>query len=226
MPTVVLFDIDGTLLTSGGAGRRAIDRAFGAQFGRTDACANLSLAGRTDRAIVRYALQAIGVVATAAAIEAVLDAYLGFLVQEVAVTADCRLHPGVAETLAALEDRPDFAIGLGTGNIEKGARIKLGQVGIADRFAFGGFGCDHEERGELLGIGAARGAARLGVERQACRVVVIGDTPRDVEAARHIGARSIAVATGPYTAEELAASGADHVFADLRDPRVLPAIVG
>lgn len=226
MPTVVLFDIDGTLLTSGGAGRRAIDRAFQTRFDRTDACASFSLAGRTDRAIVRQALQAIGEVANEATIEAVLEAYLDFLVQEVAVTADCRLHAGVVETLAFLEGCADVAIGLGTGNVEKGARIKLGRAGIANRFAFGGFGSDHEERGELLGIGAARGAARLGVKREDCRVVVIGDTPRDIEAARSIGARSIAVATGPFTLDELAGSNPDHAFADLSDPAVLAAIVG
>jgi phosphoglycolate phosphatase len=99
-------------------------------------------------------------------------------------------------------------------------------VGIAERFGFGGFGCDHEDRGPLLGIGAARGAARLGVPLAACRIVVIGDTPRDVEAARFIGAISIAVATGPFTREELASSGADHVVADLLDPAMLEAILG
>lgn len=225
-PTVVLFDIDGTLLSSGGAGRRAIDRAFAQRFGRPDACAGFSLAGRTDRAIVRFGLHAIGQPEDDATIDAVLEDYLRLLVEEVAASTDCRLHPGVPEALQELERHAGLAVGLGTGNVERGARIKLGRVGIADRFGFGGFGCDHEDRGTLLSIGAARGAARLGLPVHACRIVVIGDTPRDVEAARAIGAVAIAVATGPFSVEDLAATGADHVVPDLLDPRTLDAIVG
>lgn len=224
-PTIILFDIDGTLLTSGGAGRRAIERAFGQTHGRTDACTDVAMAGMTDRAIVRQGLQAIGAEAAIEAIDAVLAMYLEVLAVEIAASMACRLHPGVIATLDSLVGRDGIAIGLGTGNVERGARIKLGRVGIADRFAFGGFGCDDEDRARLLAVGAARGAGQLGMALADCRIVVVGDTPRDVLAARAIGAVSVAVATGPYGMAELATAGADHVFRDLGTPGSLAALL-
>ncbi|MCU0681275.1 MAG: haloacid dehalogenase-like hydrolase [Polyangiaceae bacterium] len=206
-PTVFLFDIDGTLVIGGG-GRRAIERALAIVTGAETARTSFSFGGMTDRAIARRALAELGLEPTAAAIARVLELYLPFLHEELAeATPPCNVPPGALAALERTSRLERAAIGLGTGNIEAGARAKLGRVGLEQRFAFGGFGCDHEERAELLRIGAARGAARLGAAPEACRVVVIGDTPLDVAAAHAIGAECVAVATGSYGRAELAACG-------------------
>ena len=161
-PTVLLFDIDGTLVTTGGVGRRALEQAFDQAYGRKDACAHFSFGGMTDRAIARQGLAAIDVEPTPERIEALLALYVRELEAEVA-RADMRrylVHRGVPEALAAAEARgAGFAMGLGTGNIREGARVKLQRVGLHERFRFGGFGCDHEDRPTLIRHGAERGAA-------------------------------------------------------------------
>jgi phosphoglycolate phosphatase-like HAD superfamily hydrolase len=227
-PTVLLFDIDGTLVTTGGVGRRALELAFETSHGRRDACAGFRFDGMTDRAIVRGGLEALGRAATPEAIDAVLATYLQLLAEEVAAAsaATYRLHAGMLETLDAAAARPAFAIGLGTGNVREGARIKLERVGIYRRFAFGGFGCDHEDRTAILLQGAARGAALLGVPRERARVVVIGDTPKDVAAARSIGAESVGVGTGSFSSSELVAAGATSAFPSLAVPGALEAVLG
>ena len=171
-PTVYLYDIDGTLISSGGAGRRAVEGAFAERHGRADACRGFSFAGMTDRAIARRALVGLGFsetgAATEAAIGALLDTYLALLEVEVDKAGDYRVHDGISaslEALSAREAQGAAAIGLGTGNVERGARLKLARVGLAERFAFGGFGCDAEDRAELLATGAERGAERLGRSR-------------------------------------------------------------
>jgi phosphoglycolate phosphatase len=224
-PLVLLFDIDGTLVTTGGAGRRAIARAFGSTHGREDACSGFDFSGMTDRAILRGGLTALGEAVEAAAVDAILAAYLAALTEEIA-SSICRVHAGIEEALAEAHARPRCAVGLGTGNVREGARIKLTRVGLYDRFAFGGFGCDHEDRAELIRMGAERGAERLGLPRSDCRVVVIGDTPRDVAAAQAIGAECIAVATGNYHADALRAAGARHVYQDLTAPAALALLLG
>lgn len=213
-PTVLLFDVDGTLLDTGGAGRRAVERAFDLRHGRADACDAISFCGMTDRAIVRDGLAAIGVHATAEAIDALLSIYLVELARELAATSRCRVLDGV-EAALNVGTRAGCAVGLGTGNIHEGAMLKLGRVGLADWFAFGGFGSDHELRSELLRVGAQRGAARLAVPLDRCRVVVIGDTPKDVDAAHAIGAECLAVASGRFGVAELVACGPRWTFASL-----------
>lgn len=220
-PTIFLFDIDGTLLSSGGAGRRAMETAFSRAYDRADACSGFSFAGMTDRAIVRQARRGIDLPDDEAAIDLVIALYLDQLGREVARAEDYRVHAGMHDAVAHCLSAEGVAVGLGTGNVEAGARIKLARAGLHDRFAFGGFGSDHEDRGELLRIGAERGAARLGHPRAACRVVVIGDTPRDVSAARAIDAEAIAVATGPFSVDELAACEPDAVYSDLSAPGAL-----
>ncbi len=219
-PTVLLFDIDGTLIDAGGAGRRSMERAFGRVTGRPDACSHFGFDGMTDRAIVRRGLQAIGRPAEEADIDEVVDAYLAALAIEIASSPGYTTHPGVHEALEHGE-RAGCAIGLGTGNVRRGAAIKLDRSGLFPRFAFGGFGCDHEDRAELIRVGAARGAERLGRALVECRVVVIGDTPKDVAAAIAIGAESLAVATGRYDLAALAAAGATAAFARLDEPGAL-----
>jgi len=227
-PTVLLFDVDGTLVTTGGVGRRALEIAFERSFGSRDACRSFRLDGMTDRAIVRAGLRAIAVEPTEALIDQVLVDYLRVLAEEVAAAPDAtyRVHAGMAQTLDAARARREVAVGLGTGNIREGARIKLERVGIFHRFAFGGFGCDAEDRTELIRRGAERGAALLNPAGEACRVVVIGDTPKDVEAARAIGAESIGVGTGSFSAEQLLAAGATRAFADLAAPGAVEAVLG
>jgi len=225
-PTVLLFDVDGTLVSTGGAGRRALERIFEVAYGRSDACA-FPLDGMTDRAIVRTALRCIGREPRERDIDAVLQGYLEILAQEVAsVDSDkYRIHRGIEPALHAAGLCSQAALGLGTGNIREGAKVKLTRVGIYERFAFGGFGCDHEDRAELLRVGAERGAERLGKPLLDCRVVIVGDTPKDVAAAKELGADSVAVATGRYTTEQLKAAGATFAFADLSEPGALDALL-
>jgi len=223
-PTVLLFDIDGTLLDTGGAGRRSMDRAFDRLHGRRDACAQIAFGGMTDRAIGRAGLQAIGAEPTMEAIEAVIAAYLEALADELVRSTRARVHDGIAAALDA-SARAGCAMGLGTGNVHAGARLKLGRVGLADRFSFGGFGSDHEIRSELLRIGAERGAALLGAPIAECRVVVIGDTPKDSLAAHAIGAECVAVATGSFELQQLTEHGARWVFPSLLAEGAVRAVV-
>ncbi len=225
IPTVLLFDVDGTLVTTGGAGKRAIDLAL-AQHGASDS-ADFSFAGMTDRAITRQGLTRAHLEPSETLIDQVLKSYLALLHQTVTAVPDdqYRIHDGVIATLDRCTSAPGFAVGLGTGNIERGAQIKLARVGLARRFAFGGFGSDAEDRAELIGIGAERGAARLNRPVGDCRIVVIGDTPKDIAAAKAIGAESFAVATGPLTFETLAAEAPTHLHLSLAAPEAQAALM-
>jgi phosphoglycolate phosphatase-like HAD superfamily hydrolase len=216
-PTVLLFDVDGTLVTTGGVGRRALEVAFERSFGRRDACKTFRLDGMTDRAIIRTGLGAIGIEPTEA-----------LLAEEVAAAPDAtyRVHAGMASTLDVAHGLAGVAVGLGTGNIREGARIKLERVGIYHRFAFGGFGCDAEDRTALIRRGAERGAARLDAPVAECRVVVIGDTPKDAAAAQAIGAECVGVGTGSFSAEQLLAAGATRAFDTLAAAGAIEAVLG
>ncbi len=227
-PTVLLFDIDGTLVTTGGVGRRALEIAFERVHGRRDACSGFRLDGMTDRAIVRGGLLALGHSTSATSIDEVLGRYLEVLAGEVAAAPaeTYRVHDGICQTLDAAAGRANVAIGLGTGNIREGARIKLERVGLFQRFGFGGFGCDDEDRTALLRRGAERGAAALGRGFHEVRVVVIGDTPKDVLAARGIGAESVGVGTGFFSAAQLQGTGATWAFPSLAVPGAVEAVLG
>lgn len=223
-PTVLLFDIDGTLISAGGAGRRAVERAFLAECGRADHLDGVMFNGFTDPLIVAAGLELLGQPADPARVTAILTAYLAVLPDELARATAFHVKPGVEALLGALAVRDGCAVGIGTGNLRVGALLKLEHARLAAHFAFGGYACDHADRAELLRVGAGRGAARLGVPLADCRVVVIGDTPRDVAAARAIGAACVGVGTGGCTAEDLRAAGADVAFDDLTDPGVLAAL--
>ena len=214
-PTILLFDIDGTLLSAGGAGRRAVVRIFGDRFARPEVFDDVRFHGMTDRAIIRAGLERLHLPADEDAIDALCAAYLAALAIEIPRSEGFRVLPGVAALLEGLAGRAQLAVGLGTGNLREGARIKLEHAGLFHYFAFGGFGCDAEDRAALLSVGAQRGARHLGMAPDACRLVVIGDTPKDVAAARAIGAASLAVATSGFTTAELMAAGATWAFADL-----------
>jgi phosphoglycolate phosphatase-like HAD superfamily hydrolase len=224
-PTVVLFDIDGTLITTGGVGRRAIEITFEKHYGRPDACSAFRFDGMTDRAIMRGALTFLGEPIDDATIDRLIAEYVQHLEREVAEAPaqKYRVHDGMHDAIALCEQL-GYAVGLGTGNVREGARLKLARVGLFERFAFGGFGDDHEQRDRLLAAGAARGAARLGVEVSAARVIIVGDSPKDVSAALAIGAECIGVATGASTAAQLLACGATSAFDSLAQPGALDGL--
>ncbi|MBA2661325.1 MAG: haloacid dehalogenase-like hydrolase [Bradymonadaceae bacterium] len=226
--TVYLFDIDGTLITSGGSARGALLQAFESFLG-PQTRVEFSFGGMTDRAIIRQGLLESGHLADESRIDEILAAYLELLPEVLAAADGFRVHDGVLNALDALQalatTRP-IALGLGTGNVERGARLKLERVDLNGYFAFGGFGCMSEQRPELLRLGAERGARSLGRELADCRVVVIGDTPKDISAARAIGAQVIAVATGAASLDELAACKADFLFENLSHSGVLEALIG
>ena len=217
--TLVLFDIDGTLISSGRAGVRGMSRSFERLFGVRGALDAVSLAGRTDRAIVIEALTRAGQPADDESVRRLRDAYFEDLPLAL---ADPQAHPGavlpgVFPLLDALASRSDAIIGLLTGNFASGARIKLGHFGLWERFAFGAFGDDHTDRRALVAI-AVEAAASTGHPRVAPdEIVVIGDTPLDVDCAQAYGARAVAVATGPYSQDELAATGPAHTVSTLEE---------
>ncbi len=228
-PTVFLWDIDGTLLLTGGAGRRAMRGAFDDLRGPGGATAlDFSFAGMTDRAIVRRGLREGGAAASDdAAVDHLLELYLKRLHDEVPKAESYRILPGVQGILAWLtNDAGRIAVGLGTGNVKRGAYAKLARGSLDTTFGFGGFGCDAEDRTELLRVGAERGAAALGLPFAECRVVVIGDTPKDVSAAQGIGAECVGVGTGGFEPRVLLDLGAHHAFDTLEHEGVREALIG
>jgi phosphoglycolate phosphatase-like HAD superfamily hydrolase len=226
---LVLFDIDGTILWTDGAGRRAIHTALREVFGSIGP-SDYWFDGKTDRQIVRDLMRLDG--HADAGIDDRMDRLLGRYVECLDAELDhpdfsAKLLDGIPELLAALEARDDIVLGLLTGNVEAGARAKLRAVGIdPDRFAVGAFGSDHEHRPALPAIALVRARELLGIDIRGADVVVIGDTPADIECARSIEARAFGVATGRYPVEELQRHGAAAVFADLSDTEaVVRAII-
>ncbi|HEX7023602.1 MAG TPA: HAD family hydrolase [Gemmatimonadales bacterium] len=218
---LVLFDIDGTLLLSAGAGRRAIHAALAAHGVDATVGTGIRFDGKTDPQIVTELLQAAGHPAPAdpANIAAVLERYLEHLERDLAVHGHrSRVMPGVPPLLDLLEADSSVVLGLLTGNVVPGARLKLRAAGLSpERFIVGAYGSDHAVRGELPQIAARRAAVHFGRTPHGGEVVIVGDTPADVRCGESIGARSIAVATGGYTVAELESAGADRVFADFSD---------
>ena len=220
MIRVVLFDVDGTLLASGGVGRRAMEAALRTHFG-TIGPTHYRYDGKTDRQIVRESMRHAGFsdADIDERMEPLLTEYLGRLEQTIATDmSGVRVHAGVPALLDALEARDDVLLGLLTGNIAPGAALKLRAAGLApERFRVGAFGSDHEYRPELPAIAQRRAAELLECDVAGSTVVVIGDTPADVECGRGIGARAVAVATGHFTTADLAAYKPHAVFEDFTD---------
>ena len=218
---LVLFDIDGTLLTSGGAGERALRLGFKERFGRDEDYQTIEIAGRTDSSIARRLFEKHHIAETPENLTALFDRYLHHL-HDLLPKTNGRLLPGILALLDALKARPDIMLGLLTGNLRRGAELKLTHYGVWHYFEVGAFADDHHERNELGRFACARAVAHAGCEFPAHRVFVIGDTPHDVACAHAIGAKAIAVATGNSSAETLRAAKADYVFDDLSD---LPAVL-
>ncbi|MGD9906571.1 MAG: HAD family hydrolase [Vicinamibacterales bacterium] len=214
---LVLFDIDGTLVLTGGAGKRAMDDAFAAVFGITDAFADLPISGRTDRFLVEYGLTRRGLPITTAAVDRFRTAYLDRLARTIHEPGHGRrgVLPGVVALLDALAARPAVQTALLTGNFAAGARIKLDHFGLWQHFAWGAFGDDHADR-DALARSALAAAPGQGVALvDPADAVVIGDTPFDIACARAAGARVVAVATGGHSLDELRAYQPDLAVADL-----------
>jgi phosphoglycolate phosphatase-like HAD superfamily hydrolase len=218
---VCLFDIDGTLLSSGGAGKAALESAFTEDFD-IELRHHVPYSGRTDRAIIRELFRRHDLDDSLANVSRLLEGYLKRLPTTLK-THNGRVLPGIQDLLAWLRESGRFHIGLLTGNVQAGARTKLGFFGLFEHFAFGGFGDHHYERDDVAREALACVRQHCGVDVASERIWVIGDTPLDVQCARAIGARVVAVATGLHTVEQLAESKPDLLLADLSDIRPLVA---
>lgn len=209
-----LFDIDGTLVDTGGAGMAALKQATREIFGEDGPA--LDLAGATDLGIVLGIHGHFEVEPTPDRIEAYFRIYQQRLDWNLANGGfSGRVIDGVTALLGELAGRPGTTLGLLTGNIAGGAASKVRHFGLASFFQFGAYGCDHSDRNRLGPIALERAAAHAGRSFTAEETWVIGDTPKDIACAHAIGARCLAVATGHFSAEELAAHGADHVVESL-----------
>lgn len=228
MTTVVLFDIDGTLLLTGGAGRTAMEAALEATFG-TRGPAGYRYDGKTDPLIVRESMRHAGVPDEVidARMAETLSCYLAGLTAALAAPAHAtRVLPGVPALVAAVDAADDLVLGLLTGNVIQGAALKLATAGLAhDRFVVGAYGSDHEERPQLAPVAQARATAHLGRPVAGDRIVIIGDTPADLTCGRPIGARAVGVATGGYRRDELEGYGAYALVDDLSDTAAMLEVI-
>ncbi len=213
---IVLFDIDGTLLNTGGAGHEAFKLAMADQFGIAE-LGKVPFSGRTDRAIVADLFSMHGVDNTPENWQRFVGSYIDGLRH---VLPKCQGHvlPGVGGLLEELDRRDNVAIGLVTGNVREGAWLKLAHYNLADYFPFGGFGDRHSERADVAAEALAAALQHLSCEVDGNTVYVIGDTPADVRCGRSIGAKVVAVATGLPDTEALAAAKPDVLLDDLADP--------
>ena len=227
---LVLFDIDGTILLTAGAGRRAIVAAMADEVRDTSAFARIRFDGKTDPQIVAEMLAAAGHPEPheSARVRAVCERYVGLLARELELpTSRTTLMPGVLALLDRLEAEPGVVLGLLTGNLAEGAALKLRSGGIApERFRVGAYGSDAAHRPDLPPIAAGRAEPLFGRVPRGPEVVIIGDTPADIACGTGIGARAIGVATGAYSVADLAACGPHAVFEDLtRTETVVEAIL-
>jgi len=213
---LLLFDIDGTLIHSGGAGVEALKRALKERFQIEDDLHDIDFAGMTDSGIVTNILNKHKIPATAENIAAFLDSYVHFLPSELPRRKG-NLLPGVLELLQKLKTRKHVVLALLTGNVSRGAQLKLGHYGVWHFFEFGAFADDHHDRNQLGPFARSRAREKHGREFSADEIDVIGDTPRDIACGRALGARTIAVATGSWTREKLAEHHPDILIDDFSE---------
>ncbi len=216
MRTLLLWDIDGTLIDSGGAGERGLIEGLQQEFGVVDDLRWLDWAGRTDRWIGRQILAHHGLPVDAAHEERLLQAYLRAL-QPALHNPRARVLPGIQTLIEQLAISRTFAQGLLTGNLAAGAALKLGHLGLAQYFLFGAYADDSDNRNELGPVALRRAEEQFYLPFSAERTIVIGDTPHDIACGKAIGAKTFAVATGKFSAADLAAHQPDFVFPDFQD---------
>lgn len=214
---LVLFDLDGTILLSGGAGARAVCRACKKIYGIENAMDGIKPDGKTDIAILREIFKAMEKDFLPDKMDGLFREYLVFLEEEIAGSLDYRLMPGIVELIEALSKRGDVVLGIATGNIKEAASIKLRRSGLGHYFRFGGFGSDFEDREEIIRIAIERGKGFLNKENGFDGIFVIGDTPLDIIAARAVGAKAVAVATGSYSVRDLREYNPDYLFENFSD---------
>ena len=220
---ICLFDIDGTLVHTCGAGTAALREGLRSAFGVDQPTDQVDIHGRTDRGITRDLFRFHGIDDLPEHWERFREAYLRVLPESLAARAGMVL-PGIVSLLELLRTREDVLIGLLTGNTREGARIKLAHFGLDHFFEFGGFGDDHLNRDDVAREALAMAQNRLNAPADLRRVWVIGDTPNDIRCGRAIHARTIAVATGNHTADELAAAAPDYLATDFSDPEPVLAL--
>ena len=216
---LVLFDIDGTLITARGAGRRALKRALEGVFGTCGVLEGYDMSGKTDPRIILEVLEGGGLdrAAVRERLDEFFEAYARSLTEEIGDGQTVRTMPGVVDLVRRLDAAEGVVLGLLTGNIEQGARIKLGPTGLLPYFALGAFGSDDADRRRLPSLAARRAHALRGHAFSPGQVMVIGDTPHDIDCARAFGAVAVAVATGRYSEEQLEGERPDLLFRDFSD---------
>lgn len=213
---IVLFDIDGTILHSGGAGRLAMIQTFNELFNIPNGFDGISMAGKTDPLIIELALEKHNINAEDKEIEHFKNRYFELLSENISKDLpEKRIYPGVNELIKKLDGNPEIKLGLLTGNWERGAKIKLGHFDLNKYFSFGAYGSDSINRNDLLPIALKRCEEFNNIQPK--NTVVIGDTPKDVECATVHGALSLAVATGSYSVQNLRDEGADWAVDNLTD---------
>ena len=225
--TLLLFDIDGTLVSTGLAGGDAMGRAFEEIHGVADAFAGIEMSGKTDPAILREAWEGAGIAEAERDLQAFHDCYVGHLKDTLSESdRDRHLKPGLPGLLDAVARQSDVVLGLLTGNFVTGAQLKLESFGVLHYFRVGAYGSDNEDRKALVPVARLRA-------RQFCvtyiapeRTFVIGDTPRDIECAKAHDVKAVAVATGNYSMDDLRAHQPDLCFADLGDRRAVLEALG
>jgi phosphoglycolate phosphatase len=211
---LLLFDIDGTLIHSAGAGVNSLQLVLEERFGIRDDLHDIEIAGMTDSGIVMNILKKHKIPETNENVAAFLDSYVHFLSLELPRRSG-NLLPGVLELLQTLKTRPHLVLALLTGNVSRGAKLKLEHYDVWHFFEFGAFADDHHDRNELGPFARARAREKHGLEFDVAQIDVIGDTPRDIACGKAFGARTIAIATGSWRREQLSAHEPDFLFDDL-----------
>lgn len=219
---LILFDIDGTLITSGGAGESALIEAMQSRFGIDENFEGIHLAGATDGAIAKNLLEKNGLPSSPENVASLLDGYLHHLAERIG-KHDGTVLPGILPLLEALRERPDAVLALLTGNVRRGAEIKLSHYRVWEFFEFGAFADDHHDRNQLGHFARQRAKEHHGEDFPPERIFVLGDTPRDIECGRAIGAKTVAIATGQYSANALAEHRPDFLFPNLADTQAVIA---
>ena len=214
--TLILWDIDGTILHSTGAGMRALQRALNDVFGITGSFEGIDFAGRTDPVIIRQIFARYGIEASKENFSVYIDGYISVL-PGVLGQSDSRVLPGAAELIREAADHPHVVQGLLTGNLRRGAEAKLGFHGLWGYFPIGAFADDSEVRNELGPFALKRARSHCGLDFSGANVWIVGDTPHDIACARAFGGRALAVATGKSLASDLAGHNPDAVLENLTD---------